>query len=242
MRDRLGRIDTATLSDAMGRHGAMSHRMRPLDLDSKLVGTAVTAHCPEGDNLMVHKALQLGEPGDVLVVDTGGTYDATVLGRNMSLFAHRVGFVGAVIDGSVRDRSGIMAIPFPVFCVGIVPRSAVKHSVGSVNVPVTCGGVVVSPGDVIVGDEDGVVVVPRGVAEQVAEAAEARLRMEEQQKQDVQDEDLPLEILYGRTWVDERMRPAMAEPFQIPGNLDDGNRAATDGGNEAVAGNGGLAS
>ncbi|MGC5053344.1 RraA family protein [Micromonospora sp. DT48] len=219
VRERLGQIDTATLSDAMGRHGAMSHRMRPLDIDRKLVGTAVTVHCPEGDNLMVHKALQLGEPGDVLVVDTGGTYDATVLGRNMSLFAQRVGFAGAVIDGSVRDRSGIMAIGFPVFCVGIVPRSAVKHAVGAVNVAITCAGVVVQPGDVIVGDEDGVVVVPRTIAEQVADAAEERLRMEEQQKRDVQDEDLPLEILYGRTWVDERMRPALDEPFQIPGSL-----------------------
>jgi 4-hydroxy-4-methyl-2-oxoglutarate aldolase len=218
VRDRLGRIDTATLSDAMGRHGAMSHRMRPLDIDTKLVGTAVTVHCPQGDNLMVHKALQLGEPGDVLVVDTGGTYDATVIGRNMCLFAHRVGFAGAVIDGSVRDRSGILAIPFPVFCVGIVPRSAVKQSVGSVNVPITCGGVVVHPGDVIVGDEDGVVVVPRLIAEQVVDAAEERLRMEEQQRADVLDEDLPLEILYGRTWVDERMQPGFSEPFQIPGN------------------------
>jgi 4-hydroxy-4-methyl-2-oxoglutarate aldolase len=219
VRDRLGRIDTATLSDAMGRHGAMSHRMRPLDIDTKLVGTAVTVHCPEGDNLMVHKALQLGEPGDVLVVDTGGTYDATVIGRNMSLFANRAGFVGAVIDGSIRDRSGIMAIPFPVFCIGIVPRSAVKHSVGSVNVPISCGGVVVHPGDVIVGDEDGVVVVPREIAEQVADAAEERLRMEAQQMIDVQEDDLPLEILYGSTWVDERMQPGLSEPFQIPGNL-----------------------
>lgn len=216
--DRLGRIDTATLSDAMGRHGAMSHRMRPLDLGSKLVGSAVTVHCPAGDNLMVHRALQLGEPGDVLVVDTGGTYDATVIGRNMSLFAHRVGFVGAVIDGSIRDRSGIMAIPFPVFCVGIVPRSAVKQSMGSVNVPVSCAGVVVNPGDVVVGDEDGVVVVPREIAEQVADAAEERLRMEDQQAVDVQADDLPLEILYGETWVAERLAPARKEPFQIVGN------------------------
>jgi 4-hydroxy-4-methyl-2-oxoglutarate aldolase len=215
---RLGRIDAATLSDAMGRHGAMSHRMRPLDLDRKLVGTAVTVHCPEGDNLMVHKALQLGGPGDVLVIDTGGTYDATVIGRNMCLFAHRVGFAGAVVDGSIRDRSGIMAIPFPVFCVGIVPRSAVKQSVGSVNVPVSCGGVVVEPGDAVIGDEDGVVVVPRRIAAQVADAAEERLRMEDQQQADVQDADLPLEILYGRSWVDERMAPGLREPLQIPGN------------------------
>jgi 4-hydroxy-4-methyl-2-oxoglutarate aldolase len=217
--DRLGRVDTATLSDVMGRHGAMSHRIRPLDIDCKLVGSAVTVQAPEGDNLMVHKALQLGAPGDVLVIDTGGTYDATVIGRNMSLFAHRVGFVGAVIDGSIRDRSGIMAIPFPTFCVGIVPRSAVKQSVGSINVPIVCGGIVVSPGDVIVGDEDGVVVVPIQIAELVADAAEQRLAMEDQQALDVQAEDLPLEILYGATWVDERLQPGMQEPFQIPGNL-----------------------
>lgn len=219
VQERLGRIDTATLSDSMGRHGAMSHRMRPLDLGSRLVGSAVTVHCPEGDNLMVHKALQLGGPGDVLVVDTGGTYDATVIGRNMALFAHRVGFVGAVIDGSIRDRSGILAIPFPTFCVGIVPRSAVKRSMGSVNVPISCAGVVVQPGDVIVGDEDGVVVIPHQIAEQVADAAEQRLGMEDQQAADVQAEDLPLEILYGATWVDERLRPSLSEPFQIDGHL-----------------------
>ena len=219
LRDRLGRIDTATLSDAMGRHGAMSHRMRPLDISHRLVGTAVTVHCPAGDNLMVHKALQLGGPGDVLVIDTGGTYDATVFGRNMALFAHRVGFVGAVIDGSIRDRSGILAIPFPVFCVGIVPRSAVKRSMGSVNVPIQCAGVVVEPGDVVVGDENGVVVVPRQIAAEVADAAEERLRMEEQQANDVQADDLPLEILYGATWVDERLEPNMREPYQIRGEL-----------------------
>ncbi|ASW54164.1 RraA family protein [Plantactinospora sp. KBS50] len=216
---RLGQVDTATLSDAMGRQGAMSHRVRPLDIERRLVGSAVTVQCPSGDNLMVHKALQLGGPGDVLVVDTGGTYDATVLGRNMALFAHRIGFAGAVIDGSVRDRSGIMAIPFPVFCIGIVPRSAVKRSMGSVNVPVNCGGVVVRPGDVVVGDEDGVVVVPYEIAAEVADRAEQRLQMEDQQAADVQDEDLPLEILYGRTWVDERLAPSLDEPFQISGNL-----------------------
>lgn len=215
---RLSRIDTATLSDAMGRHGAMSHRMRPLDISVKLAGSALTVKAPEGDNLMVHKALQFGRPGDVLVIDTGGTYDATVIGRNMALFAHRVGFVGAVIDGSIRDRSGILAIPFPVFCIGIVPRSAVKHSVGSVNVPISCAGVVVSPGDAIIGDEDGVVVVPFEIAEQVADAAERRLEMEAQQAIDVTEEDLPLEILYGATWVDDRMDPGFNEPFQIPGN------------------------
>ncbi|WP_022883397.1 RraA family protein [Glaciibacter superstes] len=215
---RLGRIDTATLSDAMGRHGAMSHRMRPLDVTVKLAGSALTVKAPTGDNLMVHKALQFGKPGDVLVVDTGGTYDATVIGRNMALFAHRIGFVGAVIDGSIRDRSGILAIPFPVFCIGIVPRSAVKHSVGSVNVPIVCAGVTVSPGDAIIGDEDGVVVVPFEIAEQVADAAERRLEMEAQQAIDVTEDDLPLEILYGSTWVDERMNPGFEEPFQISGN------------------------
>jgi 4-hydroxy-4-methyl-2-oxoglutarate aldolase len=216
---RLGRIDTATLSDAMGRHGAMSHRIRPLDLGMKLVGSALTVQCPRNDNLMVHKALQLARPGDVVVVDTGGTYDATVLGRNMSLFAKRVGVAGAVIDGSVRDRSGIIGIPFPVFCVGLVPRSAVKHAMGSVDVPIVCGGVVVQPGDIVVGDEDGVVVVPHQMAEQVADAAEKRLEMENQQASDVADSDLPLEILYGDTWVDERLEPNLREPFQVPGHI-----------------------
>ena len=212
---RLGRIDTATLSDTMGRNGAMTYRMRPLDIGTRLVGSALTVQCSRGDNLMVHQALQLARPGDVLVIDTGQTYEATVMGRNMCLFAHRVGVAGAVIDGTVRDRSGILAIPFPVFAMGLTPRSAVKQTGGSIDVPILCGGIVVQPGDIVVGDEDGVVVVPHEQAAEVADQAEERLRMEDKQMKDVQGEDLPLEILYGRTWVGERLDAGDGEPFQI---------------------------
>jgi 4-hydroxy-4-methyl-2-oxoglutarate aldolase len=90
---------------------------------------------------------------------------------------------------------------------------------GSVDVPIVCGGVVVQPGDIVVGDEDGVVVVPHQMAEQVADAAEKRLEMEDQQASDVADSDVPLEILYGGTWVDERLEPNLREPFQVPGHI-----------------------
>lgn len=220
VQERLGRIETATLSDTMGRHGAMSHRIRPLERGMRLVGNALTVQCWRGDNLMVHKALQLAQPGDVLVIDTGRTYDGTVMGRNMSLFAQRVGVAGIVVDGSVRDTAALIEMGFPVYCVGVVPRSAYKQGVGSVNVPVTCGDLVVNPGDIVVGDDDGVVVVPHQIAEEVADAAERRNAMEAQQEQDVQGEDLPLEILYGDTWVDERLAASENEPFQIKGVFD----------------------
>lgn len=215
---RLGAIDPATLSDAMGRHGAMSHRIRPLRPGPRLSGRALTVKCPAGDNLMVHKALQLGKPGDVLVIDTGLSYEATVMGRNMSLYARHIGFRGAVIDGTVRDTVALRQMDdYHIYCVGSTPRSAVKHAMGSVNVPVNCGDVVVHPGDIIVGDDDGVSVVPRDIAAEVANAAEERLEMEDQQALDVVDDDLPLEILYGAEWVDERLAGPLGEPFQIRG-------------------------
>lgn len=217
--ERLAAIEAATLSDVLGRHGAMAARMRPLADGYRLAGSALTVQCPAGDNLMVHKALQLAQPGDVLVIDTGRSYDATVMGRNMSLYAQTKGVRGLVVDGTVRDSAALKAMQFPVFCCGVVPRSAVKHGLGSVNVPITCGDVVVHPGDVVVGDDDGVVVVPHRLAEEVADLAEDRSVMEERQARDVQQEDLPLEILYGRDWVDERLQPALEEPHQVRGEI-----------------------
>lgn len=217
---RLSKSDAATLSDVLGRHGAMSARMRPLRDGYQLCGTALTVQCPAGDNLMVHKALQLARPGDVLVVDTGRTYDATVMGRNMSLYAERIGVAGIVIDGTVRDSAALKAMNFPVFSCGVVPRSAVKNGFGSVDVPVVCGDVVVQPGDVIVGDDDGVVVVPYAQAREVADLVEERLEMENQQEKDVQNSDIPLEILYGKSWINERLQQPLNEPYQVTGKID----------------------
>ena len=201
----LGSIPSATLSDAMGRNNAMSHRIRPLYEGVRLAGTALTVQCPTGDNLMIHKAFQIASPGDVLVVDTQGSHDHGLLGENMALYARRIGLNGLVIDGSVRDSTALRRMRFPVFSVGVAPRSGVKETPGSINVPVTCGGIVVSPGDVVVGDDDGVVVIPGTRAEEVLEAARSREDMERQQAEQVQGGELPLEILYGPTWVDEKL-------------------------------------
>lgn len=204
--DRAGALPSATLSDAMGRSSAMSHRIRAMHEGASLVGAAVTVLCPPGDNLMIHKAFQYCTPGDVLVVDTTGSYDHGLFGHNMALYAHRLGVKGIIIDGSVRDSAALRAMPFPTFAVGSAPRAGVKRSAGSVNIPISCGGLVVSPGDLVVGDDDGVAVVPRALAEEIIEAAEGRASMEAEQAENVAAvEQIPLEILYGATWVDDRL-------------------------------------
>ncbi|MDA8249766.1 MAG: hypothetical protein M0Z28_11365 [Rhodospirillales bacterium] len=172
-------VSTATLSDAMGRHGAMNATIRPLYEGIRMVGSALTVLCFPGDNLMTHKALQMVEPGSVLVIDDGG-HNSGCFGHRSAMHARSRGGIGVVTGGSVRDAALLRRDRFPIFCQGVSPRAPQKNTPGSINVPVQVGGIVVCPGDVIVGDDDGVVAVPLAMATEILATARRRDRREKE--------------------------------------------------------------
>jgi len=165
---------TGDLSDALGKIGNMDYKMKPIYPGINLVGSAVTVFCPVGDNLTIHKAIEVAQAGDVLVVNSGGYINAGLFGEIMSLACYHKGIKGLVIEGACRDSKRIREISFPVFSYGINPGGTVKESFGSINTPIQCAGVLVNPGDIIVGDDDGVVVVPKEKAEDVLKKVKAK--------------------------------------------------------------------
>jgi 4-hydroxy-4-methyl-2-oxoglutarate aldolase len=173
-------LGTATVYEAAGRRGAMEAAIKPIAAWMRVAGPALTVQCPPADNLMIHLAVALARPGDVLVVDAGGHTEAGYWGEILTVAAQAQGIVGLVIDGAVRDVEGIEARGFPVFARGISMRSTNKSRPGQVNQPVRVGGVWVHPGDIVVGDRDGVVVVRQGEACRVRDAAMRRAELEQQ--------------------------------------------------------------
>ncbi len=176
----LADYDTPSISDLMNRLYTMRSGIRCLtEGGGTLAGPACTVKVFPGDNLMVHKSLDIAEPGDVVVVDTSGSAMTAVLGDLISTKARHRGIAGFVVDGLVRDLGAIQALgDFPVFASGVTPVGPLHRGPGEINFPISAGGVVVHPGDVIVGDLNGVVAIPGGTAESLLERLRGRADVE----------------------------------------------------------------
>ena len=200
-------LPVANISDCMARMSAGGPRLRPWHRAGRLAGAALTVKTRPGDNLMVHKALEMAVPGDVIVVDGGGDLTNALIGELMTTYAQSRGVAGFVIHGAIRDLDVIGAGDFPVYAAGVTHRGPYKDGPGEINVPIAIDGMVVHPGDLVVGDIDGVLCVPRLQAEEILVATRAKLAAEQKTLQD---------IAAGRLdtgWIDATLRRIGCDPM-----------------------------
>jgi len=189
-------LDVSTVYEAQGKQGLMHPYLRPLIPGSRLCGPAVTVICPAGDNLMIHAAIEVCRPGDVLVVATIGESNHGMVGELIVRALMKRGVQGLVIDSGIRDSAVIRELGFPVWSKAIHSMGTTKNRGGWVNAPATCAGVLVDPGDLILADDDGVVVVRRGDLASSLEAARKRIEKEEGTRKKIENGELSVDF-YG---------------------------------------------
>lgn len=193
--NQLRDLGAATVYEAQGAKGALDHGIKPIDPSVKLAGPAYTVDCRPADNLMLHYAVQKARPGDVLVVDAKAFMEAGPWGDVLTIQAMKVGIAGLVINGCVRDASLIIELGFPVFCRGLSIKGTGKNQPGKVGVPVLIGDVQINPGDIVVGDRDGIVVVPQAEVDSAIATSLAREAKEEQQRKAIQEGTSTIDLL-----------------------------------------------
>ena len=186
----------ATIHEAQGRIGLLNPYMRPIYPSAKVAGSAVTVSCQPGDNLMIHAAVEVCRPGDVLVVVTTSESTDGMFGDLLATSCQAHGIRGLIIDAGIRDVADLTTMDFPVWAKAISAQGTVKATPGSVNVDIVCAGAIIRPGDVVVGDIDGVVVIKREDAEVVAQLGQKRLEKEAQSRAKLAAGELGIEF-YG---------------------------------------------
>lgn len=194
------KLPVANVSDSMSRMTAAGPRIRPMHASGGMAGVALTVKARPGDNLMLHKAIDMAQPGDAIVVDAGGDTTNPLFGEMMLAYAIKRGVAGLVLNGAIRDADAIRETNHPVFAAGVSHRGPYKDGPGEVNVPISIDGMVIHPGDIIIGDGDGVLCVPLAEAEDILPRAQAKLAAETRQMQAIADGT------NDRSWVDKTLR------------------------------------
>jgi RraA family protein len=206
--ERYRTVPVANISDSMNRMTAGGASLRAMHRQGVLVGPALTVKARPGDNLMLHYAIDIAQPGDVIVVDAGGDLSNALIGEMMVAYAVKKGVAGIVINGAIRDAASIGAGDFPLFAAGVTHRGPYKDGPGEVNVAIAIDGMVIEPGDLVIGDEDGLLCVPFDQVGEVYDRAHAKHAAEQKQLEQIaQGEN-------DRTWV---LKSLIQKGCELPG-------------------------
>ena len=188
------KLDVSTVYEAQGRQGLLDYSIKGIQSGVYLVGAAVTVTCPAGDNLMIHAAIEVCEPGDILVITTIGEDQAGMIGELIVTALMKKGVKGIITDSGIRDVSQLRSMKFPVWSQSVTSRGTTKSRGGWVNAPAVCGGVLVHPGDLILADDDVVVVVKRADFDSSLQSSLERLKKEEQTKEKIESGQFSLDF------------------------------------------------
>lgn len=202
-------IPVANIDDCMGRTAAVSAEIIPVG-KKNVLGTAFTVKVAEGDNLMFHKAMDLAKPGDVIVIDAGGATQRSIFGELMAHYCKLRGIAGILVDGSIRDAEELAAMDLPVYARGVTPNGPYKNGPGEINTVISFAGKTVRPGDIVVGDGDGVLFIRPEEASEILKAVHAVMEKEK----GIMDAQLR-DGTYLRPWVDEKLREIGCEVYDV---------------------------